>query len=297
MDTSPRIMEDLPAAEYFKDPIFEELGERSLTASLASDLLREPPNNTALRLNGQLPRREQTPAMLEGSVYHSLVLKEAGHADNIVIIDGDYRKQNSRDLRDDAHKAGKLVIQRSKFEWITEAASVLQSNFSTILINGKSEVSAAWYDEEFKIWLRCRFDWLFDTDEPGWPRAIDNKFIDAIAGWENKSVSNYDLALRIALYGEGLQKVFGIDGRPIQGFLLQEKAPPYSACLKIVGPDHDAGRKVYEEGEKDLKRAKEIFANGIKKDEWPEQPQTSIFKAEDWAFRSAHNAHFEGETK
>lgn len=128
-------------------------------------------------------------------------------------------------------------------------------------IEGASERSLVWKDEETGIWLKSRPDWLphepakrflteYKTTESANPRTLSN------------AVFKYGYEMQAALALEGVEKVLQV--APL-GFahVVQEKDPPYIAELRLFTPEQT------DFGFRQNRKALRIFARCIETGVWP----------------------------
>lgn len=86
-----------------------------------------------------------TPAMDKGSIIHALLLGQK--LDSLEIIDAnDYRKKDTKALRDTAKSSGKLVILKREWDEINGAIPMMRENLKTagIVLDGHRELTAIW---------------------------------------------------------------------------------------------------------------------------------------------------------
>jgi hypothetical protein len=87
-------------------------------------------------------------------------------------------------------------------------------------------MSAFWIDPEYKLWKRCRFDFLPPHDPRVMPVIVDYKTCaDASKRAFPKSVDNFGYHVQAAQYCDGWRAIYGTD--PAFVFVAQETKPPY----------------------------------------------------------------------
>ena len=187
---------------------------------------------------------ESTDDMKIGTLLHSAVLEGTKFLDKYVLMPdfGDFRSPKNREKRD-AWKndlpAGTMVVKQDELEMIKGVVgSVLEHEYaSSLLKNGKPEISGFYADEETGIKLKVRPDFLsFDGT-----KLIDFKSTRS-ADWRKYGGSVYDYRydFQMFMYSEGIKFISGKKPE-MHVHIAVEKKPPYE-CAVYYFLDEDLGQ-------------------------------------------------------
>ena len=249
---------DLTDEEYFSDPI----PEGSLSSSGARKLL--PPSCPALfkyeRFHGQAPKA----AFDLGHAAHKLVL---GSGPELVEIRAeDWRTKAAKEARDEAYAAGMVPVLSRELGTVQDMAAAIRSHpKASVLLDparGEAEQSGFWFDTEFSLWRRAKFDFV-PFDGPGRLVGVDYKTaVSANPDSIKKSVANYGYHQQDAWYRDTLAALTG-DTDPVLLFVVQEKTAPY--IVTVVELDYMA----VKDGRELNRRAMDLYVRCVADDHWP----------------------------
>lgn len=221
------------AAAYHADPC----PSPSLSASIAHILLTQSPRHAWTahpKLNPSAVHEESEQFDL-GTAAHAYLLEGES---NIVLIDAaDYRKAETRVIRDQARREGKIPILRHRWDDVRAMATRARSQLAAQeypepLTAGKAEQTLIW--QEGDLWCRARLDWLHD----------DHTVIDDYkttggsaepAAWIRGSLFANGYDLQAAWYARGVKAL--TQEEATFRFVVQENYPPYALSVVALGPD------------------------------------------------------------
>lgn len=227
---------DMAAAVYHTDPCQQP----SLSSSVAKLLINQSPAHAWTahpRLNPGYVAEERSDFDF-GTAAHEALLQGL---DRVHVINAeDWRKQATRDERDDARLRGFIPVLASKAPaiklMVNQAVQAIANcpDLSGItLADGKPEQTIIWNDGD--AWCRARLDWLAND----YSLILDYKTTSASAepsSWIRSSLITLGGDVQAAFYLYGLQKLSRQLPRPPSFvFLVQEIEPPY-ACSFIGMP-------------------------------------------------------------
>jgi hypothetical protein len=265
MIPGPGIYDDIDEATYHADmDLAPELG-RSLSASGAKVLLRNPARFNWERSNP----RPSTDSMDLGSVAHHLILKRGG---DLLIVDAyDWKASANQKLRKEKRAQGVVVVHRGEFLLaVRMARAVLRHVWSidgvevgtlgdTLFAEGRPEVSLYWIDETTGVTCRGRIDWLH-------PRAIvDVKTArDASPYGFAKACADYGYRESAAHYSKGV-RVLTEKALPFYLVVVESTAPHFVAVYQFTEAD-------LAYGEERMAEALATYAACESSGEWPGYP-------------------------
>ncbi len=261
----PGVYEDMPDELYHRDLV----PGGSLSHSGARLLL--PPSCPAKfdywRRHGRPPK----PEFDLGHAAHRVILGKGAdlvpievryddkHKTKAGQLVTDYATDAARKARDAAYDAGKTPVLARQMEQVKAMAAVVRADpLASRLLDPETvriEASVFWYDDEFGVWRRARFD--------AWGEYIvDYKSASsAEPGAAARSMHNYGYHGQADWYLAAAAAV----GRPAKAFLnvWQEVEPPY--LLTISQPDEGALRV----GRERNRRALEVYRDCVASGRWP----------------------------
>lgn len=193
--------------------------------------------------------QEETPAMVFGSAFHSLLLEglDAFNVRFVVAPQIDKRTKEGKAQWAALQESGKIVIAQDDYATMEDMAdAVINHPFSVkCLAEGRSETSVFWVDEETGLYCKCRPDRIPDGDHGV---IVDVK--------TTQSADKRAFANTVNRYGYDRQAAFYIDGfnKVCSGkvdafiFIAVEKDPPYKVgCFTLSEGDIGVGRSKYRE--------------------------------------------------
>lgn len=270
---------DIPEDVYHRDPV----PEGSLSQSGAKKLLQE--GGPALFAYERENPPEPSEAMELGTAAHKLVLG-VGKELHEVKFDN-YNKNDAKKDRDDARAAGKLPLLSKDMRTVEAMAAELRKHkrASQLLSQpGQKEASAFWYDEQFKIWRRCRFDLMPEPHAANLPVITDYKTTASAAPSKfSASLANFGYHQQDDWYCAAYRALFGhvISRPPVFVLIAQETKAPYRvACYQMPPPALKLGRQLNE-------RAMRIYAHCTETGEWPGyDPDVQWLDLPYWAYKN-----------
>jgi hypothetical protein len=250
---------DLPAAEYFADPV--EGG--SLSSTGARKLL--PPSCPAKFAYDREHPKPPTRTFNLGHAAHKLTL---GVGADLVDVDAkDYRTKAAQEKQRDAYDAGKIPLlphERTQVEAMHK--KLLEHRLASNLFapgTGQAEQTLVWQDKDTGVWCRAMLDWL---RPPGTRRALiaDYKTTEgADKSAVSRSMASYRYWMQDPFYRDGVSTL-GIDPDPGFVFVFQEKSPPYLVTVNYLSA------KDVEMGRARNRRAREVYRDCVAAGVWPE---------------------------
>jgi len=264
---------DIPAADYHDDKLADQ---PSLSASIAKILCNATPAHAREahpRLNPNFKKPDGEEKFDIGTASHSILLEGVSKIE--VIVADDWKKQATRDLRDEARAAGFVPLlsrQADAVVAMVEAAKVQLAahDVQPTLFGpeGHAERTLAW-DDDGGVACRARPDWLADdctliADYKTAHNANPEK-------WAKRALFDNGYDIQCALYLRGLLKITGVHAKWL--WVVQEKTPPY--VLSVVRP----GADVLAIGSAKAQRAINLWRDCLERDEWPGYSAT-VYEAE-----------------
>ncbi len=257
--TESGIIDGMPADEYHADPV----AFGSLSSSGARKLVRKCP--ARFRYDDDKP----TKAMQLGTAAHTQVL---GAGAEIVEVpgaesNGAWSTTEAKAAVAAARAAGQVPVKPAEYATITAMAAALRAHPKAAELlapgAGKAEQSAFWFNEEFGIWRRCRFDWLPDDDGSGELIIPDYKKCES-ADKEamRKAMANYGYHCQADWYRSAAAH-FRPGDRVRFVLVCQEMQPPY--LVECYEPDADS----LAEGRYWNRAAMEVFRDCMQSGQWP----------------------------
>lgn len=175
--------------------------------------------------------RKQTPAMLLGTVFHSLLLEPATFHEvytELPEFKGKGAKANREAFEADIQASGHVPVKSETLEAVAIMAANVRNHpmASAALDSGEAELSGYYVDKIEGCLCRFRPDFLSDS----MPICVDIKTAaDASLDGFARSAVNFNYPLQDAMYRTGLEAV----NSPVEHFvfLVVENTPPYSVAM------------------------------------------------------------------
>lgn len=255
----PCVIDDMPDEFYHSD--FVEGG--SISHSGLKTILDVPARFKWERDNGRPPKD----AYDYGHAAHKVVLGVG--ADIVVLPDGDGRTKAVRDAKAEARAAGKVPIKPDDWRKVQRMADVLRVHHtaSSLFVPGRgiAERSIAWYDDEFGVWRRARFDWSFYLAD-GRLVIVDYKSAAGkVSPWAlGKRVHDFGYHTQDAFYSAGAHAVGLTDTWPVFLFVFQETDG--ANLVTVTELDEDSR----EQGDRDVREGMRIYRACLDADHFPD---------------------------
>jgi hypothetical protein len=279
--SEPGVYTDVAAVDYHRDPC----PVPSLSSSVARALVEQSPLHAYAkhpRLGGTYDDKPERQKDL-GTAAHKLLLGKG--AECVVIDADDYRSKAAQEARATAYSKNMTPLLRcdlSTIETMHTAARDQLLAFPELrpLVDGEgqSEVVIVWREGE--AWCRGMVDWMHPDD----PIRADYK---------TTSASAHPQALSSRLFGTGVevQDSFYTRGLNALGkgnlrslYIAQECEAPYA--LSVVELDPQAK----ELGDEKVMLALHLWAECIKRDQWPGYPQhIAVAECPPWTVSAWNN--------
>jgi len=282
---------DIDAATYHADKL---MAVPTLSSSVLKLLVdRSPLHAWAAhpRLNPDF-KKDDDKKFDFGNALHAGLL---GGARIAVIQAADYRTKAAQDQRDSALARGSVPVLPHQMSRVQAACAAVFRQLKTheakdALTAGKPEQTILWFDEEFKIWVRIKLDWL--------PNSPGTFYYDAKSSGDANPIiwtrRLFDLGadIQAVLYSRGIKAVLKID-RPIFRFIVIEADAPHAMSVVQLSPSalDLATRKVSE--------GMALWAKCLTTDRWPGYPgfvfhvDSPPWKAQQFEDRQQVNARAE----
>ncbi len=264
--TEPGVYPDIPFADYLADP----WPTGSLSHSGAKTLVTKTPAMFAYEREHGRPHTE---AFDLGHAAHRIVLGDGVPVvvipDDVTDKNGGWTTKDAKALVAEVRAAGQTPVKPETWDTVEAMAKAIRAHplASKLLAPGVGtpEVSAFAEDEQTGVMMRCRYDYLAESDGR---RLIlrDYKTTDkADRDSFGKSAANYGYALQDAFYS-AIAKRLGLARDVVFLFIAQEKTPPY--LVNVLQLDHTALRI----GEIQMRRALALYKRCTDTGEWPGYP-------------------------
>lgn len=254
---------DIPNEIYHAD-------RSCVSTSGLKQILRSPAHFQAY-LDGS--SRKETPAMFMGTAVHARLLEPDLFAlDYVIAPVSDKRSKIWKEF--ELANADKKILTPDQVETIDGISHSVQQHVSasSLLRAGLIEHTIIWQDEETGIWLKVRPDCLC-IDFGG--MCVDvKKTVDASEREFVRACINYDYALQVAVYLEGLRVVFKRDFDFM--FLCVEEAAPYGCAL------YGAPLDMIDKGRRQFRQALRILKGCRDSGQWPSYQPQGDFSVLNW---------------
>lgn len=233
---APGLYENVPHEQYHADPV----PGGSLSSSGARKLT--PPDGSPARFKWDQSHPERKREFDLGQLAHNQL---TGAGPEIKVLDEDnFRKQKTRDDRDEAYAAGQVPVLPQDMDTVHDMMKALQRHpWASVLFaprSGRPEPSLFWRDEG--IWRRSRPDMISHLTHPKTHQLMVVEYKTAPSAEKHKFTRHaYDLGYHQqaawicdATRGVGLLPP---DEDPMFLFVVQEKKAPYIVSVIEATPD------------------------------------------------------------
>lgn len=268
---------DIPESIYHSDPVIEP----SLSNSIARILLDQSPmhaRHAHVRLNPNRPEVEVTTAMDKGSALHKIILGKG--ADIHIIKADDYRKSETREIRDVARGSGFIPLLQKHFDEVHICSDLAikqmmqREDCAGFFAAGKSEQVMVW--EDSGVWCRAMVDRM--PDDPKAP-LYDLKLTEMSANpieWDRRMIKSYRTQDRF--YARGSKALRDVSPAPMR-FIVIEMAEP--CAVSVMTP----GKTLQHIANDDVERAISTWGQCMKSGVWPGYEHTATIEAPNWLIR------------
>lgn len=261
----------MPEAEYHALPYISKSG---------LDLIARSPAHYMANKN---EKREPTPAMELGTAIHSAILEPRLFYDRYICrpegIDG--RTSEGKVRLKDLMATGKNLIPYQDFKMIEDIITSINSTDEAYkyLMNGKTEHSIFWIDEETGVQCKARPDYLTNSGIIVDVKTTENASFSAF----QRSIAKYRYHVQAAFYMDGLAKALGKEQVGFV-FIAVEKTPPYAVAVYYLDEASiDVGRALYR---RDINK----YAECLKNNAWPAYPnELQVINIPHWAFNEVES--------
>lgn len=213
--------------------------------------------------------RKETPALVFGSLVHTLTLDESRYkAEYAVEPFGVNKRTNAGKAEYDAwlteEAAGRTVVTVDQVREAKDIAYAVRQHpmAGRLLTSGQAETSLYWADSVTDVLCKCRPDWLREDGI-----IVDLKTCaDASAEAFMRASWSYRYHVQAAFYSDGVRAATGM---AVQKFIIiaVEKEPPYCLACYIMDAEQMAhGLRAY-------RRDLDTYAECLKADSWPAYPE------------------------
>lgn len=227
------------------------------------------------RLNPEYRKEEKDQSKFDpGTACHNLLF-EGGK--NVIEITGfdDWRKNDAKEARDDARKAGKTPLLSKQYDIccaMTEATRKFIRECDEIEVNdlvteGDVELTYIW-QEKNGIWCKARPDWIRKDKK----LILDYKTTGTTANPDEFGghMARMDYPIQSVFYRRGVKKVDGANAEFV--FIAQEDEPPY--LCSIHGIDMFNEQMADEKIEWAIKKWHDFLTTG----KWPGYPKRICYQ-------------------
>lgn len=269
----PGIYRHVPELTYHGDTALAPKLGRSLSASGAKTLLRDPERFAWEREHGRPPKD----AFDLGGTVHALVLKSGD--ERIRVIDAyDWRTKDAQEQKRRMRAEGLTPINRSEFLQATKIAAAVRRHplAADIFSEGEAEVSFYWIDPETGVTCRARADWIRDNAIVDLKTARYGKGTEDAFGGESAS---YDYPLSAAVYTDGWEALTGIR-LPFVTVTVETEPPYLVRVYDYEHPDLETGRAKW-------RKALEIYAERESSNNWTTPAEIHTLTLPGWYAHTA----------
>ncbi|XVJ69913.1 MAG: exonuclease VIII [Rhizobacter sp.] len=255
------IVRDLSNADYHAHPALGSSGLKTLAKS--------PRHFWASNIDPNRPEKEESAAMVAGTLAHCAILEPNKLAERYVA------RPEGLDLRTKDGKAW-MAAKPAAMEVVTheqmqaaqrQHASVLSlPEVGALLAKGQAEVSAFWVDEDTGTACKCRPDWVSPAGDG--VVLVDIKTCqDASPKGFARAVANLRYDLQAAWYSHGFGRASGLQ---VLGFVFAAVEADYPHAAAAYMLDDDALSKARAECDRLLMLHRQCADS----DKWPGYPET-----------------------
>jgi hypothetical protein len=285
--TQPRVVLDLPEAEYHALPALSASGCWAL-----ADINEGCPAKF-WQISPWNPEREPFNAAHFdiGKAAHLAVLEPARVAEQVAVHGfDDYRTKEARDRRDAAYAAGRIPLKPAEWALVQAMRDAIQADplaRGAFTGEGESEVTLTWTDEAYGVPCKARADRVLD----GGRILVDLKTAASAhpIGF-GRATWDHGYFARAAWYLDGWEAATGRRPDEYWYIAVEKKEPHLVAVHKLPEKDIEWGRIIN-------RQAVATFADCMARGEWPgyrppgaRAPRAFVTGLPTWATYQLHDA-------
>lgn len=246
---------DLPNDQYHRD-------KTSISSSSLRQFLRSPAHFHEYLVGEKAP---PTPAMITGTMVHSLVLEpERFRAEYVVMPDFPLRSKLGKAMHERwCHEnRDKNVIREADMQMLVGIAKSLVSNPTIVKMLKASEKEVSGYYRDPVTGLKCRI--RPDAIARGGEILLDFKTTkDASYDAFTRSIVDFRYDIQLAMYEQGIKEITG--AAPVTTAIIAvEKTPPYSCAV------YEMTEGILSTGNLQYRQALDGIKRCLERDEWPQ---------------------------
>jgi len=263
-DLGPGFHEDIPFKEYLKIEAFSK--------SQVGEILKSPKH-----LRVRLDKPIETSSLTLGSLIDCLLLEPETFASTYIVapatyINGkdevkawNYNATVCKEWRTKQEMSGKVVITTQLLNDAQTAKDSVTGDIAKVLLSGKKQVTALWYDPIHGVPCKARYDVLND----GNITDLKSSSADATANSFSREALKYGYHIQAAAYLESFEQ---ITGEPLAVFnfvVVETKEPHQVGCFTHREDSIMLGKMYWE-------KALGIYKECMESGEWPGYPDVLI---------------------
>jgi len=257
---------------------------KPLSSSMAKTIVTKSP----AEFRWEQDHRIERSAFDEGQAVHELVLE--GGFKSIDVHDFDsWRTKDAREARDASYAAKRHPLLSDDVEPLLDMSRAVKCSelASEVLTNGRPEVSALAWDDEYGINLQARVDWL-QLPEWGSDRPVIADLKTSVKGASprsfNREIAERRYHLSMAFYRRVLM-LLGHEDPRLMFVVVDKKEPHFVSVHEVSESDRIIGDVLVE-------KAIATYAGCLSSGEWPghdtqvhitDMPAWASFEAEEIA--------------
>lgn len=254
----PGIYYDVPNGEYHRGLI--EVADvngvkiKPLSSTGAKVLVKESPADYLWSLQNRVEKK----AFDLGSAAHELILEGGLKSVEVFHFDS-WRTKEARTARDECYAAGGVPMLEHELAAAYKMADAVKAHkqASALLTEGRPEVSALVWDEEYQIHFQVRFDWLRN----------DGLIVDLKSAREanprefNRDIAKFAYHVQASLYLRAAD-ILGLQPPGYGWIVVQNEAPHHVSVIEYSEVDRTYGDLL-------MHTALRKYADGIHHGHWP----------------------------
>jgi hypothetical protein len=259
--TEPCVVDDMPDEVYHRDPV----PSGSLSHSGMKTILDVPARFAYERKHGRKPKAEF-------DLGHAAHAEALGVGMPLAILPAEYTAWTTnyaKQFRREARERGDVPILATQWGQVRAMAAVLREHHTAGKLfvpgRGHAEQSGFWYDDQFGVWRRVRFDWI-TTLADGRVVIVDYKSSASKVSPANisKRLHDFGYFTQDEYYRQGAHALdLAPDGATFL-FVFQEVDPPY--LVTVV----ECNAEAREWARLQIAHGLDLYARCKAADHWPD---------------------------